>query len=363
MSNKEVKEYMSVKEFIHLLLDKPMCHWLMLVGERSNGKSFVAKSYFIQEAFKSIKEGVCNNQFAYVRRFDRDSKDSVTEPYFADMPVQALTNNQYSSITVYRKHIYLSNHNPKTHKVERGVCIGQCFALASAEHYKSLMYPHINNIVFEEFINEKNQYLFRECDKFQQLVSTILRDRVGKVVLIGNTLSRLCPWYEECGLVGAEELGLNETRVYNLDGTIIKVHRCDSKGNLSNMFFGNAKKNIAQGEYYTTAQPHLEKKLEEYNIVHQIVLEYNHFKYLMRFIYDPKECCYMWYVEPKTTPIKPNTRVISNQFNASPYYTNGFVPINEMEKRALRYIDLRKVVFNSNLTGTEFYNIIDKMDI
>lgn len=363
MSNKVKQTWFTVKQLVALLVN-PVCHWLILLGERSNGKSYAVKSFVLSEAFKHIKDGKCTRQFAYIRRFDMESKDSATEPYFADMPIQEITKNKYTCISVYRKRVYFANVNEATGKVERGVCIGYCFALASAEHYKSLMYPHIMYLIFEEVISERNQYLTQqEPQRLQQLVSTILRDRKGVLFLIGNTLSRLCPYYTELGLTGVEDIKLGETKVYQFEDTTIKVHRCDSRNSSTGMFFGQAKKNITQGEYTTQQQPHLDGKLEDYNTVHQIVLEYSQFRYLMRFLYHPKDNYYVWYVEPKTTPIKDNTRVISNMFNPSPYYTNDFRGINELEARALKYIDMKKVVFSDNLTGTEFYNIIDKMDI
>ena len=358
MSNK-VKEYFTVKQLKEI---EKNCQYLLLLGERGNGKSYSVKSWVLTKAYKSIKEGHCTCQIGYIRRFDMDSKDSKTEPYWADMPIQEITNNEYSCVSVFRKHIYFANID-SSGKIQRGVCIGQCFALASAEHYKSLMYPFISNLIYEEVVSEANQYLTQqEPQKLQQLVSTILRDRVGKVYLIGNTLSRMCPYYTEFGLLGVEDIKLGETKLYKIDDTIIKVHRCKSAKYNSGMFFGRAKKNITEGEYLTQSQPHLETDRSEYNLLHTIVLEYNQFMYLMEFLYYPKGRYYIWYVTPKTTPIRGNTRVISNKFNPSPYYTNDFKGINEMERRALSYIDLKKVAFSDNLTGTEFYNIIDKFD-
>lgn len=354
------KKYFTVKD---LQLVERGADYIFLLGERANGKSYSVKSKTITEAFNSIKDGICERQIAYIRRFDLDVKDSVTEPYFADVPVQEITKNQYSTISVFRKRIYFANYDENTQKVVRGVCIGQCFALSSAEHYKSLMFPRIQNLIFEEVISEKNQYLTsQEPQRLQQLVSTILRDRKGKVYLIGNTLSRMCPYYVEYGLKGCEDIELGCTKTYKIDDTVIKVHRCNTANYNSGMFFGRAKKNITEGEYLTNSQPHLDGKLEDYNIIHTIVLEYDNFKYLMQFLYNPKDCYYVWYVSPKTTPIKSDTRVISNQFNPSPYYTNDMIGINELEKRALAFIELKKVVFSDNLTGTEFYSIIDKLD-
>lgn len=354
------KRYFTVKQLKVLVAD---CNYLMLIGDRADGKSYSSKSYALEKALESIDNGVCKCQLGYIRRFDKDCKDNVLEPYFADMPISEISKGRYSNITVYRKKIYLGNFDEKTNKPTREVCIGQCFALASAEHYKSLMFPRIQTIIFEEVISQDNKYLTsQEPNKLQHLISSILRDRKGTVILIGNTLSRFNPYYDEWELIDAEHIKLGETRIYNFDGTIIKVHRCDSSKYNSGMFFGKSKGNITQGEYYTESQPHLDGDKKDYDIVHTIVLEYNRFIYLMEFLYNRKEEYYVWYVSPKTTPIKKGTRVISNKFNPSPLYTNDFIGVNAYEKKALEFIELRKVVFSDNLTGTEFYNIIDNFN-
>lgn len=359
MSNRK-KKYFNVSDLKKIEKD---CRYLFLIGERANGKSYSVKSHTLKQAFNSIINNKCHNQLAYIRRFDLDCKDSICEPYFADMPIQEITDGMYTTISVFRKRIYFANVNIETGKVERGTCIGQCFALSSAEHYKSLMFPNIYNIIYEEVISENNQYLYQEPQKLQQLISTILRDRQGKIYLIGNTLSRICPYYSEFGLKGVESLELGETNTYKIDDVVVKVHRCKSRNNNTGMFFGNAKKNIEKGEYITYSKPHLNGKLSDYSIKYTVVLKINDLYYLMRFLKHKNDKYYVWYIEPKTTPIHSNTRVIANEYNDSPYWTRGFLAITDMEQRIFNILlKQEKVVFSDNLTGTEFENFLTKFD-
>ena len=354
MSNRNKPNYFTVKDLKPLIKN---IDYLFLIGERANGKSYSVKSHCLNEAYKSIQDGKCEKQIAYIRRYDIDCKDSLCEPYFSDMPISEITNNRYTMVSVYRKKIYFANINEDTGKVQREVCIGYCFAVSNGEHYKSLMYPYITNIIYEEVISERAQYLYSEPNKFQQLISTILRDRKGKVFLIGNTLSRMCPYYNEFGLKGVEALGLGEGNIYTIDNTRIRVYRCKSRNYNSGMFFGMASKNITKGEYLTEQYPHLPRKFNDYRVIYTCVLKYETFMYMMYFLKG--DDTYTWYVTPKTTPIQEKTRVISTEYNSDLLWTNGFLALNDSEQKIFNILlKQKRVVFSDNLTGTEFNNVL-----
>lgn len=355
MSNRNKGKYFTVADLKNI---EKGCNWLFLLGERANGKSYSVKSHVLKQAFDSIDENKCKRQFAYIRRFDLDCKDSVCEPYFSDMPITEITNGLYSMVSVYRKRIYFANID-ENGKVVRGVCIGQCFALSSAEHYKSLMYPYIYNIIYEEVISQKNQYLYQEPFALQQLISTILRDRIGMVYLIGNTLSRMCPYYNDFGLTNIEKLEQGKSNIYHIDKTVLKVYRTKSRNYNTGMFFGKSAKNITQGEYYTEEQPHLIGKLSDYDIKHTVVLKYQNLMFLMRFLKHKTDGFYVWYIEPKTSEIEKDTRVCALEYNPSLFWTHGILPITRSEEQAFKLLTYhKKMVFSDNLTGTEFKNIL-----
>lgn len=354
MSNRNKTNYFTENDLKKIEKD---CDYLFILGERSAGKSYAVKTRLLKNAYKRIKDNKCYSQFAYVRRFDMDCKDSMCVPYFADMPISTITDGKYTLIDVFRKKIYFANIDEETNKIKRGVCIGQCFSLSGAQHYKSLMFPYIDNIIYEEIISQNNQYLYKEPSMLQQLVSTILRDRKGRVYLIGNTISRMCPYYREWQLDKVERLEEGHILKYNYNNTCIKIYRTNSRHFNSGMFFGNIGKNITEGEYITEEFPHLKGNIKDYETLYTCVVKVENFMFLLSFL--KKDEIYTWYIQPKTTPIQDKTRVISNEYNSSVYWTHGFLPFTNNEQKIFSKLLLyKKVVYSDNLTGTEFNNIL-----
>lgn len=347
VKQKDIKKYLST------------CDFLLLLGERSNGKSYSSKNLIIKECYKNHKE------FIYLRRYDLDVKDSLCVGYFGDCPIETMTGGEYTCIDVYRKGIYLANVD-ENGKVKRGQKIGYCHALSGAEHYKSLVFKDVNYIIYEEVVSQDGRYLFNEPSKLQQYVSTVFRHRKGKVILIGNTISRICPYYNEWNLnVAKQSLGTAEDYVFhndNGDDTRLTVYLTDSLNYNTGMFFGLPAKNITKGAYDVTEQPHLPKRLTQYKKLYNLVVEYNEFKFLCTLLQDKEEGSVIWFVSPKTTEIQPGTRVISNKFYPNPLITSTFrKPLTEVEARIFNLFSIGKVCYSDNLTGTEWNNIIGFM--
>ena len=348
MANKK-KNYVSVDKVRKIQAD-----WLLLLGERSNGKSYCIKSLLLTECYKHKRE------FIYLRRFDLDIKDSVAVHYFSDMPVYEITNGEYSCVDVFRKTIYFANINEETGKIVRGQKIGYCHALSGAEHYKSLSFPNVDFIDFEEFISVDGHYLFNEPDKLQHYVSTIFRHKRGKVYLVGNTISRICPYYREWGLEkGLKKQKQGEIKMYKIGETDIALYLTDSLNYNSGMFFGNIANNITKGDYETLILPHLPKPKFRYKVLYTFVLEYNEFKFLCELLQDSEQPTNItWYVQPKTSDIQNKTRVISNIYNINPYYQTSFKGLTANEQQVIRLLFDDQVCYSDNLTGTEFLNIL-----
>ena len=78
----------------------------ILLGERSNGKSYATKYMILWESFHELDyfEFLKKNkipkkryQFAYIRRWQDEIKGRDVELYFADMPIVDITNGKYKS--------------------------------------------------------------------------------------------------------------------------------------------------------------------------------------------------------------------------------------------------------------------------
>lgn len=351
MSNKKIK-YLSAKKVQSIKSD-----YLLLLGERSNGKSYCVKSIVIRDAIDNGK------MFVYLKRYDLEVKDSLCVSYFADMPVQEMTNGEYTCIDVFRKGIYLANVDPESGKVKRGQKIGICHALSGAEHYKSLQFPDVYNIVYEEVISRNGQYLYNEPDALQQYVSSIYRNnRKGKVYLIANTISRMCPYYNAWDL-NVAKMKQGEVKHFikdneNGDNTDIAVFLTESLNYNSGMFFGRAAKNITQGGYETEAQPRLPDDVRNYKRLHMIVLKHDNIMFLMQLMQHNETNDITWYVCPKTSKIDKDTRVVTKDFSTSPYYSRYLRGITKSEDSAIMLIKQGKICFSDDLTGTEFNNIL-----
>lgn len=354
MSNKKLNYVKQSK--IESLLKKT--DYLLMLGARGNGKSYSAKNLIIKKCIETGKEMI------YLRRYDLDCKDSVCVSYFGDCPVESMTDGEYTCIDVFRKGIFLANINPDTGKIERGRRIGYCHALSNQEHYKSLAFPNVDFIIYEEVVSFDGRYLYNECNKLQQYISTIFRSRDnGKCILIGNTISRLCPYYREWDL-HIERLEIGKTQLYtyhneNGNDTRILVYMTEPLNYNSGMFFGNASKNITAGAYEVNEQPHLPKSIIKYKILYTLVVEYDNFKFLCQLLQDKEDSNKVtWYVQPKTSDIQKGTRIVSNKFYIDPLVTNDFTPLTMSERKVFNMFDDGKVCFSDNLTGTEFNNIL-----
>ena len=356
MSNNHIK-YLSKKK-VRSMSNK--CDYLMLLGERSGGKSYAVKSLCIEDAYKNHK------LFIYLKRYDLEVKDSLCVSYFADMPVQEMTNGEYSCIDVFRKGIYLANTDPETGKVTRGQKIGICHALSGAEHYKSLAFPDVDAIIYEEFISMNGQYIYNESDALQQYVSSIYRNnRKGKVFLVGNTISRICPYYSDWNLE-TTKMKPGDTKSFTQENengpdTVITVYITPSLNTNTGMFFGRASKNITQGAYATTPQPRLPDNIRNYNIIYRVVLHHDNLMFLMQLLQHKEEPDQItWYVCPKTTKIEKGTRVVSTKFSTDPYHTMLLEGITKQEQEIFKMLLAGRVCFCDDLTGTEFYNLLPK---
>lgn len=357
MANKKLN-YVQRKKIAEL---EKKYDYVILLGERSNGKSYAVKSHAVQRAIDSGGE----EQFIYLRRYEADVKDSLCVNYFADLPVDAMTKGKYSCIDVYRKGIYLANTDPDTGKIVERFKIGYCHALNLAERYKSLSFPKVKRVIYEEFISKEGRYLFGilEPDSLQHYISTIFRNNRGKVFLIGNKISRICPYFKKWCLTGVlkQASGTVDTYTFKDDSgteTKIGLYNTNSLNYNSGMFFGTISNNITKDSYEVDEQPHLPDSIGHYKVIYTVVVKFDEFMFLCRFLSHRKNCnAFTWYIEPKTTPIKKGSRVICPDFSEDIMWTIGFDPLTKEEKFVFNFLYDDKMCFSDNLTGTEFKNI------
>ena len=349
-----VKRYYELQ---HLLDCK--CFWMLLYGMRSNGKSYAVKKKIIEDALQGIT-------FVYLRRWGDDIKGPGVEAYFDDMPFNELTEGQYVGIKAYQGYLYFYTIGEDDKPVRVGGAIGRYCALNLYERYKSQVFKTCGNIVYEEFLTDK-VYLNNEPKLLMQFVSTVARDRDINVFMIGNTISRVCPYFDEWGLAkGIHNQKPGTINIYHLKGengvVDIAVENCEAVNTSSKMFFGHASKQIIRGEWDVDDVPKLLKPYEFYSLLYEMTVIAGEFKYIMQLMSDDENGGLFVYVYPNTKERK-TMRMISPDFNTSPWITNGLRHDIKAECCIADCIKNGKLCYSDNLTGTDFRKVMTNYDL
>lgn len=338
-------------------------NYRILLSERNVGKSYALKKYVVENAYKSGY----TKRFMYLRRYDRDITASHCTKYFGDTPVEKITKGEYEAIVYYRGDFFFANMNRKTFKYEKGPLIGYACALNNAEHYKSLVYNDVEDIIFEEFITD-NLYLDNEPTQLQEFVSTVARERDVNVWLLGNKIDRVCPYFEEWELTNAlkQEPGTIDKYTYtrhNEDGTegqtIVTVEQCSVAGTASSMFFGNAAKSITGGEWASKEKPHLPRPYETYTKLYEVELKDCGFSFVLNLLIDEDTGGCFVYVYPKSSKTQRHiTRIITTEFSTDPLTTSGLNDTVRAEHMMRMLVNTNKVCYSDNMTGTDFEKVL-----
>ena len=365
MKNIKIKlnEYVS-RDTLHQI----DARYIIMIGGRNNGKSFATKEDVIRNALDHGEE------FAYIRRYKEDCKQYMVNEYFSDIlcdmngvnHLMEWSGGRYNTIVTYNQGIYFASMEEESGKVVRGQRFGRMFGLSWATQYKSLSYPQITTAVYEEFITD-GEYLragagVSEPKIFMNLISTIFRDRKGRVYLVGNTVSRINPYFKEWQLKGIPKQQPNSIEYYSYKYkdssgkesiSRIACYMTHSREKNSGMFFGNAAKTITTTVWETEEADTLTVDKKACNTLYEMVMKYDDNMFLLEFMELP-DGVVTWYVSPKTTPIKPDTRVVSNELILSDLATRSFKGLTEQEQKIFNYLKDDRVIFSDNLTATEF---------
>lgn len=335
---------------------KTNAEYMMLLGQRSNGKSYQVKKTVLEDFYFN------ETKFIYLRRWKADIKQKEVSTYFDDIPIAKYTNREYNSVRAMNGFIYLC-------KIEDGLIVekremGRYCALNEYERYKSQVFMNYKNIVYEEFITD-SIYLNDEPKLLQQFVSTVARLDKIRVFLIGNTLTRVCPYFHEWCLenVLKQKQGTIEIYKYHMEDNVevkIAVEYCANTNNKNTMFFGQAAKQIVTGEWDVKEVPKLPRQLYEYEKIYEVMVVYQAFKFVLELLIEPKEGGVIIFVYPYTSNRKIQ-RVITDEFSDKPYISSKLDIDKKPELLMLKALRMDKVCYSDNLTGSDFSKVIEKL--
>lgn len=344
------------------------CIFNIIIGERSNGKSFDFKTFALTDLIfdKMMKEmSICqfvNNKklFILLRRFVEEIKNDKMSKYFEDIDIVKLTKGKYNTITPYRGAFYFANFDIENFKTIRGEKIGYYMALSTEQNYAGSSFLDVDKIIFEEFMS-RSSYLYNEPKKLMNLYSTIDRKRrIVKLFMLGNTISKVCPYFKEWNLLPIiNQMKQGDIQVVQVQGIDVAIEYCQSL-NRSSGVIGSVAKMINTGAWDTTPQPQLKDSLKNYKKIYSIGFEFKGFKFLGDLL--QKDKLLIWFVKPYNGDFKDNMIVISDVIKEQKNYQTNIYNIkikNEKIKKLLKTFTKEKIFYSSDLCGSDFKQVIN----
>lgn len=337
----------------------------VIFGERSNGKTYAVLTEVIKKWAKD------KAQFAYVRRWQEDIKGRRAQAVFSaltdDGSIEKITDGEYQGVYYYAGRFYMCTYDDKGKPLySDSDVLGFTFALSDTEHNKSNSYPRVTTIMFDEFLT-KHLYLPDEFILFMNTVSTIVRLRTDvKIYMLGNTVNKFCPYFQEMGLNHIKEMKQGSIDVYSYGDSKLKVavEYCSTiKGQKKNNFyfaFNNPKlAMITGGAWELNIYPHLPVKYKPKDIEFIYFIVFNDETYQCEVI--NKDPYYFTFIHRKTTPIKDkeNDLIYTTDFVPKLNYNRNILkPVNELEKNLKWFYITDRVYYQNNEVGDAINNYI-----
>lgn len=252
----------------------------LIVGNRGGGKSYGAKKRCIDNFIKH------KEQFGYIRRYKDDLKKPM-EQFFTDIIWEY---PDYEMKTEGDKFlIRLKPVDEKEKWTEKDVA-GFGFTLSTANNKKSISYPDITTLVFDEFLLEKGtqHYLSNEPEKLLNLYETVARPGTNhpRVVLfmLANAITITNPYFLYWNLKMPTKADKNGKYIWKHPTKPILVE------DVRNEKFIDKKKNTEFGQLVDGTT------YAEYSIENKFLLDDNTFiekkspkaKYYCTFVYKDK---------------------------------------------------------------------------
>lgn len=153
------------------------CLFNFVIGNRGGGKTYWFKEWAIKDFLKTGK------QFVYLRRYDTELDRGKKEKFFDDIK-DKFPNHEFK---VKGYTAYIDNKE-----------CGQFMVLSTAKIQKSVPFPNVNKIGFDEFILDTgfHRYLPDEVTNFLEFYETIARSRENvRVFFMSNAISVTNPYF------------------------------------------------------------------------------------------------------------------------------------------------------------------------
>lgn len=234
----DVSSLKAPPKFSYYSFDKIMSYnatYMFVVGARGLGKTYGAKKFVIRDALRN------GNQFIYLRRYKTELTGRGT--FFADIAHEFPTHD----LRVNGMMAEAAPIGTRSQQKRKWEIIGYFASLSTAQTQKSVAYPKVKTILYDEFIIEKGalHYLSKEAKILNDFFSTVDRYKdKTRIIFMANAISIDNPYFLEYKILPKE----GEEIVIKGDG-FIACHFVDSDQFGSEVLKTKFGKFIADTEY------------------------------------------------------------------------------------------------------------------
>lgn len=339
------------------------CVYNCIIGMRSNGKTFGC----LKRGLERYANG--EGQMAIVRSWEIDFKGNRAKNMFAGIVkkgiVSDLFGDEYNTIEYKGGAWYLGkiDENSKIMLAPDPFC--WAFALTGMTHDKSISFPDITFIVYDEFIS-RTSWIPEAFNLFQDVISTIVRERGSiddiRIYMLANTVSYFSEFYDEMR-INPRELEAGQIKVYdNYPNPKLRValEYCDvverTDDETKFFDFGNKKsKMILQGEFEIPEYPRYKKEIKPKDIKQIFFIKFK--EYILQCEIVKTEFGFIINCHKKTTPIKFENDIVYdlNSYDINPRkIRNIYSDKTKFTTRILQMIKEDKIYYADNVTGEIF---------
>lgn len=296
----------------------------MIIGERSNGKSYSVHEYAAEEFYKN------GGQLAVVRRWQDDFTGKRGAAMFDGIvnsgALERITKGEWTGIYYYSSRWFFCRYEDGK-RVVNEIPFAYGFAITSQEHDKSTSYPNVKTILFDEFLT-RSMYLPDEFVLFCNVISTIVRQRTDvKIFMLGNTVNKYCPYFKEMGLKHVQQMKQGSIDVYKYGDSrlTVAVEYCKegAEGKPSDFYFAfdNPKLNmITGGAWEIDIYPHCPCKYRPKDVRFRFFIEFD--ASILQCNVICLDSGYFLFIHEKTTPIKYPDRDLQFTLNETSHRRN-----------------------------------------
>ena len=355
------------------LIDKENAHINLIVGRRSNGKTYPT----LRDAVKDFIESDYTAQFVYVRRIDKDFQGFKGQQVFAGMVtngwLEEYSKGAWNDIYYYHGQWFLrlKSDDGKVKRKSPPMCFA--VSLNLAHQYKSINFDSVKKIIFDEFLCAKGERpLANEWNRWNNLISTIARMRDDvKIYMLANTVTKNSDFFSKYGFdIDTIEQGSIVVKT-NKSGRKVALEYCKDRGSVDavkSIYIDDdgddEMKMITEGAWETGSFPIIPRKYRKYKEL--LVTEPVFFNIRNRYyecdIIKVQDMC-MLYFHKKTGVPKYRTDIVYShdedpELIDSYFYRVGLNAQFKVDSLIATLIKRDRAYYQDNATGQDIHDFL-----